>query len=109
MQVNSIAPITVIYKDNFKFPLKIYSKVNIAEIKYATKYITGYKPIKFIWEDSHLRPITPKLIRWLQEEFKPLFDYDPLLWLASVGTCCPEIRPYLKDFHERDVNKYSHI
>jgi len=61
--------------------------------------ISDKHPIAFIWHDSYLCPATPKLVKWIDNEFKPIFDYDPLMWLASVGTCSPELRPYLKDFY----------
>lgn len=41
-----------------------------------------------------------KFINWLQADFKQLFDYDPMLWLASVGTAPVELRPYLTSFHK---------
>ena len=41
-----------------------------------------------------------KLINWLQQEFKFMFSYDPLLWLASVATLPVELHQYLIPFHK---------
>ena len=47
-----------------------------------------------------------KLINWLQQEFKFMFDYDPLLWLASVATLPAELHQYLIPFH-KDIHDNS--
>ena len=86
MQVNSISPITVIWRDKSAWRVDVYGQP-----------LFFSKPVAFRWPDSHLRPITPKLINWLQTDFKNLFEYDPFLWMASVGTVDPKLRPYLKD------------
>jgi hypothetical protein len=108
MQVNSPSHIEVVFRDEHKFQLRVLQNPHVCRYDQVTsikQYINLFgKPTAFIWHDSHLRPITPKLIKWIEEEFKPLFDYDPLKWLASVGTCFPELRPYLKDFHDISSN-----
>ena len=41
-----------------------------------------------------------KLINWLQSDFKQLFDYDPIMWFASVGSFPEELHQYLIPFHK---------
>lgn len=55
----------------------------------------GFKLIKLnVPVDNH------KLINWLQHDFKDMFDYDPLIWLASVATLPVELHQYLIPFHK---------
>lgn len=58
------------------------------------------KPTSFEWIEFNTKSDSPKLLKWIEEEFKPLFEYDPMLWLASVGTAPVELRPYLTPFHK---------
>ena len=53
------------------------------------------KPVAFVWNHTHSIKFSPKLVNWIINDFKPLFDYDPMLWLASVGTAPVELREYL--------------
>ena len=108
MQVNSIGSIDLIFIDDKIININVLQ--DFTKFSYFTRLITERKvtgkctkPIAFIWHDSHLRPITPKLIKWINEEFKPLFEYDGLKWFASVDTCCPELRPYL-EYNTKEPN-----
>ena len=57
-------------------------------------------PVAFKVIELNVPTNSIKLINWLQHEFKPLFEYDPLMWLASVGTLPTELRQYLIPFHK---------
>ena len=65
-----------------------------------SKFIHYGKPTSFQWLGLNTKPDSPKLIKWIEEEFKPLFEYDPILWLASVGTAPVELRQHLIPFHK---------
>lgn len=64
------------------------------------KVLNDYPIISFIWINPNKVTISDKLINWIESEFKPLFEYDPMLWLASVGTAPIELRKYLIPFHK---------
>ena len=98
MQVNNIAPITLIYPTIEPKTIYVYEPV----VRPNTHALLNNKfkferPTAFKWPDSYLRPVTPKLINWLQTDFKKIFNYDPIMWMASVATVDPELQPYLKD------------
>ena len=57
-------------------------------------------PVAFKVIELNVPTNSIKLINWLQHEFKPLFEYDPLMWLASVGTMPIELHQYLIPFHK---------
>ena len=58
------------------------------------------KAIGFKLIELNVPTDSTKLINWLQQEFKFMFSYDPLLWLASVGTMPIELHQYLIPFHK---------
>lgn len=97
MQVNKPFKIQLI----FKGPNKSYT---ITEYLFPSVLLYGVKnygkPIAFKWLELNTKPDSPKLIKWIEEEFKPLFEDDPFMWFASVGTCPVELRPYLIPFHK---------
>ena len=57
-------------------------------------------PVAFKVIELNVPTNSLKLINWLQHNFKPLFEYDPLMWLASVGTMPIELHQYLIPFHK---------
>jgi hypothetical protein len=110
MQVNSLSRIELIFADDYRYDLSVLGNCKKYEWSpdgFGTPTLFGKlvflhrDPIAFIWHDSHLRKPSLKLIKWINEEFKPIFAYDPFKWFASVGTCSPELQFYLKDFYER--------
>ena len=58
------------------------------------------KAIGFKLIELNIPTDSTKLINWLQQEFKFMFSYDPLLWLASVATLPAELHQYLIPFHK---------
>ncbi len=93
MQVHSFGTVELIFKDKYRYSINLLSKVNLYAVKYRIQ-LRG-KPIAFIWDHTHSIKFSPKLVNWINNDFKPLFDYDPMLWLASVGTAPIELREYL--------------
>ena len=100
MQVNSFGTVKLIFKDEYKLSISLLSKVDLSakdmRIPSAEYYIQRRgKPVAFVWNHTHAIKFSPKLVNWIINDFKPLFDYDPMLWLASVGTAPVELREYL--------------
>ena len=100
MQVNSFGTVALIFRDEYRYSINLLSKVNLlAEnviVLSAEYYIQRRgKPVAFVWNHTHSIKFSPKLVNWIINDFKPLFDYDPMLWLASVGTAPVELREYL--------------
>jgi len=63
-----------------------------------SKYPVGFPTaVAFKWPDSSNRKLSPKLIKWLQTDFKQLFEPNAMLWMASVASVDPKFQPYLKD------------
>ena len=99
MQVNPQFIIRLIFRNKFTITLyntstKHYQSFNLTD---AISYYG--KPIAFKLIKLNINLSSPKLIYWLQTEFKDLFDLDPLLWFASVGTMPVELHQYLIPFH----------
>jgi len=80
IKINSFAPVKVLV-----FKKMIYTTM---ENEYG-------KPIGFKLIELNVPTGSTKLINWLQHNFKDMFDYDPLIWFASVGTMPVELRQYL--------------
>ena len=100
MQVNSFGTVKLIFKDEYKLSISLLCMVNLSakdmRIPSAEYYIQRKgKPVAFVWKHTHSIKFSPKLVNWIINDFKPLFDYDPMLWLASVGTAPVELREYL--------------
>lgn len=105
MQVNSISSIRLIFRDSGSCDIKVlsdlyYNKKDHSIVPASLTYSIQRrgKPNSFIWHDSHLRPLTPKLLNWLRE-FVTLFDTNDMLWMASVGSADPKFRPYLMEYY----------
>ena len=98
MQVNYPFKIKLIFKDTNKSSYTITSYSDPLELFYGIKNYG--KLFAFKWLELNTKPDSPKLIKWIEEDFKPLFNYNPLLWLASVGTCPEELRQHLIPFHK---------
>ena len=98
MQVNKAFKIRLIF--NIK-PFKSYTITGFSHPTILFYEIKNYgKPIAFELIELNVSTNSPKFIKWIEEDFKPLFNYDPLLWLASVGTCPEELRKHLIPFHK---------
>ena len=100
MQVHSFGTVKLIFKDEYKLSISLLSKVNSSAGSvhmYSAEYHIQRrrKPVAFVWKHTHSIKFSPKLVNWIINDFKPLFDYDPMLWLASVGTAPVELREYL--------------
>lgn len=104
MQVNPPFVIKIIFQNGYTFRISsflLYAnsslRIPALTLKEAVRYYG--RPISFKVLELNVDPTSLKFINWLETEFKPLFDYDPMLWLASVGTC-PELAPLLIPFHK---------
>lgn len=98
MQVNSFGTVKLIFKDEYKLSISLLSKVDLSTVyMHPVEYHIQRrgKPVAFVWDHTHSIKFSPKLVNWIINDFKPLFDYDPMLWLASVGTAPTELREYL--------------
>ena len=104
MQVNKPFIIELIFRDTNEV-LKLMSfdpeKTNFLKTKWYSVMLYKYgKPTGFKFIELNVSTNSTKLINWLQYEFKPRFDYDPLIWIASVATLPVELRQYLIPFHK---------
>ena len=100
MQVNRQHKIELIFKEHP--PIKIFpldsTDTILISIPLNYKTTKGFsKPCAFKWPDSYNRKPTPKLVKWFEEVFKQIFEYDPVMWMASCATLSPEWKPILKD------------
>ena len=108
-QVTKPFIIEVSFKTGGKFFVNTF-KLKRLNIDVNERFFTGYiledaifnygAPVAFKVIELNVPTNAIKLINWLQHEFKPLFEYDPLMWLASVGTLPTELRRYLIPFHK---------
>ena len=108
MQVNQPFIIEVSFKAGGKFFVNEF-KLKRLKMDVTERFFTDYlledaifnygAPVAFKVIELNVPTNAIKLINWLQHEFKPLFEYDPLMWLASVGTMPIELRQYLIPFH----------
>lgn len=55
----------------------------------------GSRPIGFIWHNPAAISVTPSLIEWVATEFYWPFEYNPIMWTASVYTAPEELQPLL--------------
>lgn len=103
MQVHMPFVMDIIYKNthkiakltSFEYGKSVYAGQFINRLNYEYGKPIGFKLIKL-----NVPITTPKLINWLQTDFKDMFEYDPLIWLASVGTMPIELHQYLIPFHK---------
>ena len=93
MQVNSFGTVELIFKDKYRYSISLLSKFEVFAVEYHIQ--RRGKPVAFVWKHTHSIKFSPKLANWIINEFKPSFYYDPMLWLASVGTAPVELREYL--------------
>lgn len=106
MQVNKPFKIELIFNSDFRFILDTFStnvKLYPMPLQLADLIRFNGSLIAFRVIQLNVPTDSPKLINWLQHKFKPNFTYDPLLWLASVGTLPAELHQYLIPFH-RDIH-----
>ena len=100
IQVNPPFIIKLIFRNTYKFTIMGFSLYKDYPSFKLTDAISYYgKPIAFKLIKLNINSSSPKLIHWLQTEFKDLFDLDTLLWFASVGTMPVELHQYLIPFH----------
>ena len=102
--------IEVSFKAGGKFFANEFKLKRPADIDVNERFFTEYlledaifdygAPVAFKVIELNVPTNSIKLINWLQYEFKPLFEYDPLMWLASVGTMPIELHQYLIPFHK---------
>ena len=98
MQVHSPFKIKLIFN---LMPLKSYTITGFSHPSILFYGIKNYgKPIAFELLELNVSVNSPKFIKWIEKDFKPLFNYDPFLWLASVGTAPIELRKHLIPFHK---------
>lgn len=119
MQVTQPFIIEVSFKAGDKFFVNEFKLKRPADIEVNERFLTEYlledaifdygAPVAFKVIELNVPTNSIKLINWLQYEFKPLFEYDPLMWLASVGTSPTELRQYLIPFHAEQVNGTNNI
>ena len=103
MQVNKPFEIELIFNNGFRFVLNTFSCIvkvypvplQLTDLIKLNGSLVGFKLIKLNTPTDSV-----KLINWHQHDFKPRFDYDPLLWLASVATLPVELHQYLIPFHK---------
>ena len=93
MQVHSFGTVELVFKDKYRYSIRLLSKFEVFAVEYHVQH--RGKPVAFVWNHTHSIKFSPKLVNWIINDFKPLFDYDPMLWLASVGTAPVELREYL--------------
>ena len=104
MQVNVPFIIELIFRGTNK-TIKINSFDPIEMLVFKNRIYTTMtheygKPVGFKLIGLNVPTDSTKLINWLQQEFKFMFSYDPLLWLASVATLPVELHQYLIPFHK---------
>ena len=110
IQVTKPFIIEVSFKAGGKFFVNTFKLKRPADIGVNERFFTEYlledtffdygAPVAFKVIELNVPTNSIKLINWLQYEFKPLFEYDPLMWLASVGTLPAELHQYLIPFHK---------
>ena len=104
MQQYNPSYIELIYQTTSNRNINIYQKLSRRDVAQLNSDYKFEPPIGFIWHDSQLRPASPKLINWLQNDFKTIFQYDPIKWWASISTVSPHLQPYLKDlFNDKTI------
>lgn len=113
MQVNVPFIIELIFRGTNK-TIKINSFTPIEMLVFKNRIYTTMnheygKPVGFKLIGLNVPTGSTKLINWLQQDFKPRFDYDPLLWLASVATLPTELHQYLIPFYAEQVNGTNNI
>ena len=114
MTVYNPFTIELIFRMNFKFTISSFSMYSISTELYKpldlTDAIRYYgNPVAFKLLNLNINSDSPKLINWLQTDFKYIFDHDPLLWFASVGTMPIELRQYLIPFYQESKEPQCHI
>ena len=113
MQVNAPYIIECIYK-NTQYTSKISTFKQTSNLIFngvAVTYADSEygKPIGFKLIKLNVPVDNLKLIHWLQHDFKDMFDYDPLIWFASVGTMPIKLRQYLIPFYQESKEPKCHI
>ena len=98
MQVNSPFRIELIHK-NVKCPQYTLKTFTFGDwLDFILK--TDGKFVAFKVIELNVPTNSVKFINWLQSDFKKLFDYDPIMWFASVGSFPEELHQYLTPFHK---------
>lgn len=103
MQVTRPFTIELIYKGTTETAIIDSFNYTGRAPKYSFRMLLEHNygaPVAFKVIELNVPINSTKLINWLQYHFKPLFEYDPLMWLASVGTLPTELHQYLIPFHK---------
>lgn len=110
MQVTTPFRIDLIFKDTTNiFDLQAF-KPNAYTLSFLEDLIyTHGNPIGFKLKYLNVPTNTPKFINWLQTDFKELFEYDPIMWFAGVGTMPVELHQYLLPFYQEPKESQCHI
>ena len=110
IQVTKPFIIEVSFKAGGKFFVNTFKLKRPADIEVNERFFPEYlledaifnygAPVAFKVIELNVPTNSIKLINWLQQEFKFMFNYNPLLWLASVATLPAELPQYLIPFHK---------
>lgn len=55
----------------------------------------GDRPNSFIWHNPKVQVVTPKLIEWIEQEFRYIFNSDQFLWSVSSITAPEYLQQHL--------------
>lgn len=116
MQVNKPFEIELIFRGTNKtVKINTFSRIeHLVHVGHIGQFFSTMeceygKPIGFKLIKLNMPVTSKKFINWLKYEFKLRFDYDPLLWLASVATLPVELHQYLIPFYAEQVNGTNNI
>lgn len=100
MQVNQPFKIELIHKNaNTKYSRYLLNTFSFGDwLDFILKNYGKFIAFKVI--ELNVPTDSVKLINWLQSDFKQLFDYDPIMWFASVASFPEELHQYLIPFHK---------
>lgn len=84
----SISWIELRFTDGYSMPIKVQAMTR--GIQRNAK-----RPISFIWHNPEAVSVTPSLIDWIQSEFRPMFDSDPIMWTVSSYTAPKKLQSIL--------------
>ena len=55
----------------------------------------GDRPNSFIWHNPKAQAVTPILIKWIEKEFRHIFNSDRFLWSVSSTTAPEDLQQHL--------------
>ena len=89
----SISWIELLFPDGFRSYIKPMSPCRGI-------HSSTYRPNGFIWHNPKAITITPKLIEWVEIEFRYIFTTDAFLWATSINSAPIKLQSILKEFYE---------